>query len=93
MTKYDELTDLVRALTDDERGECIQGWYESHEDETRGDEHLDLLTDDLMCQCCGVDYSGYDRDLLNADGSAPADFDERRALWVAVADRLREVHA
>jgi len=23
------------------------------------------LTEDLMCECCSVDYSGYDRDVLD----------------------------
>lgn len=43
---------------------AVRYWYDCHSDEAEG-AHLDLLTADLMCQCCGVDYSGQERDLLS----------------------------
>lgn len=84
MSKYDELTDLVRGLTDDKREACVGYWRDWHEEEND-----DLLTDDLMCQCCGVDYSGFDRDLLAADGSETPYWQESRAFWMLVSETMK----
>ena len=59
LTEYESLTERALALTPEQRAEQIAYWHDCHEEENE-----DLLTDDLMCQCCGVDYSGYDRDTL-----------------------------
>ena len=60
LTKYEALTELALNLTAEERAEQIAYWHECHEEEND-----DLLTEDLMCECCSVDYSGYDRDVLD----------------------------
>lgn len=88
MTMYDELTALVGKMTPAERDDCIAYWYECHVDEPQGT-HEDLLSDDFMCDCCGVDFSGYDRDLLNEDGSVPANFEAKRGFWEAVAEKMK----
>lgn len=66
MTEYEKLTEKALNLSPTERAEQIAYWYTCHSDET---DHTSLLTEDLMCQCCGVDYSGLDRDLLDTEAS------------------------
>lgn len=61
LTEYETRTEAALTLSPAERADRIAYWNEWHDDD--GSEVYGL-TEDLMCLCCGVDYSGLERDLL-----------------------------